>query len=115
MAALLLAATGLGDSHAAGPWRADASNTAGWLEMSPAERVEHQRRLRSFGSFEECTAYETAQRRRVRERASGGRGAPASSPPPRSQPRPAASPPSAAASAPGAEGCEQLRAQGRWR
>jgi len=111
LAALLLAGAVVTDSRAAGPWRADATNTEGWLDMSPAERVEHQRRMRGFSSFEECATYQSTQRRRVRERA--GHGAP---PKPGREGRasaPARDPrPSTPASA---DGCHQLRAQGRWR
>lgn len=31
---------------AAGPWRAHEGNSPGWRLLTPAERVEHQRRLR---------------------------------------------------------------------
>lgn len=94
LAALLLATWGPSGSHAAGPWRADATNTEGWRDMSPAERVEHQRRMRSFASLEECAAYQAAQRQRVRHR--GGREGRPTPPPPL------------------ADGCEQLHRRGHW-
>lgn len=42
----------------AGPWHAAAPNTSGWRFMTPEEREEHQRRMRSFTSFEQCKAYQ---------------------------------------------------------
>lgn len=44
----------------AGPWRAGEGNVSGWQWMSPDERVEHQRRLRTFDSHEACAAYVAA-------------------------------------------------------
>jgi hypothetical protein len=90
--ALLL--TAAAEAWAEGPWRADASNTAGWLSMSPTERVEHQRRMRGFRSLGECAAYQDAQHRRWREH---GKRAEA----PRSEVP--------------ADGCAQLRARGQLR
>lgn len=54
---------------AAGPWRADAQNSAGWQFMTPAERVEHQRRMRSFSSLDECKAYQAEHHEKMAERA----------------------------------------------
>jgi hypothetical protein len=53
---------------AAGPWRAHAGNTTGWNEMTPNERMEHQRGLRSSGSYDACLLYEGQQRLRVQKR-----------------------------------------------
>lgn len=113
IAAILLAAAGSTGSHAAGPWRADAGNTEGWREMSPAERVEHQRRLRASGSYQECEAYQSAQRRRVRERAGRGASAPVAPAARATPPRQPASAAHGIAPA-GSDGCRQLQAQGHW-
>ena len=61
---LTLAAT----AHA-GPWRADPDNSRGWELMSPAERIEHQRRLRSFTDYEACRAYQQAHHAQLEARA----------------------------------------------
>jgi hypothetical protein len=59
----------IGDAGAAGPWRADAHNIAGWNLMTPDERLEHQRRLRSTHTLRECRLYDADHRRHVEERA----------------------------------------------
>lgn len=53
----------------AGPWRADPDNSRGWELMSPAERIEHQRRLRSFTDYEACRAYQQAHHTQMEARA----------------------------------------------
>ncbi|MDD3353571.1 hypothetical protein [Zoogloea sp.] len=53
----------------AGPWRADAGTVRGWALMSPAERIEHQRRLRSFTHEAECRAYLQAHHAGMAQRA----------------------------------------------
>lgn len=53
----------------AGPWRADPDNSRGWELMSPAERIEHQRRLRSFTDYEACRAYQQAHHAQMEARA----------------------------------------------
>ena len=37
--------------------------------MSPAERIEHQRRLRSFTDYEACRAYQQAHHAQMEARA----------------------------------------------
>lgn len=77
---------------AAGPWRATESNSYGWQFMTPKERVEHQRRMRSFSSYEECKAYQAEHHASMAERARQ----------------------SGVALTPKAQaGCDQLRANGR--
>lgn len=53
----------------AGPWRAAAANTYGWQFMTPDERIEHQRRMRSFSSYEDCKTYQAEHHARMAERA----------------------------------------------
>lgn len=53
----------------AAPWRAHEGNSPGWRYLSPAERVEHQRRLRSFTSLAACKAYLAQHHRLIAERA----------------------------------------------
>lgn len=54
---------------ARGPWRADQGNTPGWFFMTPAERVEHQARIRGFRSYDECQRYRDEHHRLILERA----------------------------------------------
>jgi hypothetical protein len=51
------------------PWRAHEGNSPGWRYLSPAERVEHQRRLRGFTSLADCKAYLAQHHRLIAERA----------------------------------------------
>ena len=67
LAGLLLVLV-VGTGHA-GPWRADPDNSRGWELMSPAERIEHQRRLRSFTDYEACRAYQQAHHAQMEARA----------------------------------------------
>lgn len=77
----------------AGPWHAASPNTYGWRLMTPEEREEHQRRMRSFTSYEECKAYQTEHHALMAERARQAG----------VQLKPHAD-----------SGCERLRAQGRF-
>lgn len=54
---------------ARGPWRAGAENTTGWQFMTPEERIEHQRRIRGFETFEACAAYQAEHHALMAERA----------------------------------------------
>ncbi len=54
---------------AAGPWHAARRNTAGWQFMSPDERVEHQRLMRSFTTYQECKAYQKKRHAEMAARA----------------------------------------------
>ena len=52
-----------------GPWHAARQNTYGWQYMSPDERIEHQRRMRSFRNYEECRAYQEEHHEQMEQRA----------------------------------------------
>jgi len=54
---------------AGGPWHAEKRNTSGWQYMTPDERVEHQRRMRSFDSYEACKTYQAEHHALMAERA----------------------------------------------
>lgn len=54
---------------AAGPWRSTARNSQGWQLMTPDERIEHQRHLRSFRTYDECKAYQQGHHALMAERA----------------------------------------------
>jgi hypothetical protein len=60
---------GLSAAVAAGPWHAAEQNTSGWYYMTPDERIEHQRRMRSFETYEECKAYQAGHHAQMAERA----------------------------------------------
>jgi hypothetical protein len=51
------------------PWHAGAHNSPGWRYMTPHERVEHQRRLRSFTTVADCKAYLQQHHAQMAERA----------------------------------------------
>jgi len=55
--------------QAGGPWRASEANTRGWQLMTPEERIEHQARIRSFRTYEECQSYRLAHHEKMEERA----------------------------------------------
>lgn len=69
LVALLLNFVLMAGARAAGPWHAAGQNTAGWQFMTPDERVEHQRRMRGFDSYEACSAYQAEHHVRMAERA----------------------------------------------
>lgn len=56
-------------AFAAGPWRASEANTRGWQLMTPAERIEHQARVRGFSRYEDCLAYRDSHHHQLEERA----------------------------------------------
>ena len=62
----------ISSAWAAGPWHAVGQNTSGWQFMTPDERIEHQRRMRSFKTYEECSAYQSEHHARMAERARQG-------------------------------------------
>ena len=58
-----------GSALARGPWGANKGNTVGWQLMTPAERTEHQTKMRSFKSYDECTAYQEEHHKQMEVRA----------------------------------------------
>ena len=68
LAAVMLFAWGA-CALARGPWRAEEENTQGWRLMSPEERIEHQAKVRSFRTYEECQAYRVEHHREMEARA----------------------------------------------
>lgn len=69
---LLIAAVAVGACStvfARGPWRASEGNTPGWYFMTPEERIEHQAKIRSFKTYEECQAYREEHHRLMEARA----------------------------------------------
>lgn len=59
----------LNTASARGPWRASEANTRGWQLMTPEERIEHQSRIRSFTTLEECRSYQLEHHQLMEERA----------------------------------------------
>lgn len=53
----------------AGHWHASEGNSPGWYLMTLAERIEHQRRLRSFTRIGDCRAYLEAHHAQMAARA----------------------------------------------
>jgi hypothetical protein len=56
-------------AQARGPVRASDENTRGWQLMTPEERLEHQSKIRSFRSYEECRSYQLSHHQLMEERA----------------------------------------------
>ncbi len=54
---ILIVFCGCVASVSAGPWRASEDNVYGWQLMAPDERIEHQRQLRSFDTYDACKQY----------------------------------------------------------
>lgn len=61
--------SGAGIAEARGAWRATQANTAGWQLMTPEERIEHQNKMRSFKTYDECKAYQEQHHKMMEERA----------------------------------------------
>jgi hypothetical protein len=56
-AALLLAPGAQAQPGPGAGWRASQGNTPGFTLMTQQERSEHQNRMRSMKTYDECTAY----------------------------------------------------------
>ena len=67
LAGIILSTSGL--ALARGPWAANKGNTWGWQLMTPAERTEHQTKMRSFKTYAECTAYQEEHHKQMEARA----------------------------------------------
>lgn len=50
-------------------WSGNQRNTPGWQLMTPAERIEHQNKLRSFKDFDSCKEYADSHHKLMEERA----------------------------------------------
>lgn len=68
-AVLLLSSLGIGIAEARGPWMAGKGNTRGWSLMTPEERTEHQNKMRSFKTYDECKAYQEEHHKQMEARA----------------------------------------------
>jgi uncharacterized OsmC-like protein len=68
-ATLVLVSLGIGVAEARGPWTATKGNTWGWQLMTPEERTEHQAKMRSFKTYDECKAYQEEHHKQMEERA----------------------------------------------
>ncbi len=67
LAGIILATSGV--ALARGPWAANKGNTAGWQIMTPEERAEHQTKMRSFKTYDECKTYQEEHHKLMMERA----------------------------------------------
>lgn len=50
-------------------WKVTKSNTMSYSLMTPAERAEHQAKMQSFKTYDECVAYATEHHKIMEERA----------------------------------------------
>ena len=50
-------------------WQGNQKNTAGWQLMTPAERTEHQTKLRNFTEYAACKEYVGEHHMQMEERA----------------------------------------------
>ncbi|MGD9786985.1 MAG: hypothetical protein AB7U30_03435 [Sulfuricellaceae bacterium] len=66
---LLLSSFGVGIAEARGPWMANKGNTWGWSLMTAEERAEHQNKMRSFKTYDECKAYQEEHHKQMEARA----------------------------------------------
>ena len=64
---LILSTSGL--ASARGHWGANQDNTRGWQLMTPAERTEHQTKMRGFKTYDECSAYQEEHHKQMEVRA----------------------------------------------
>lgn len=67
----LAASLAAGSALARGPWAANQGNTWGWKLMSAEERTEHQNKMRSFKTYDECKAYQQEHHTQMEARAKG--------------------------------------------
>jgi hypothetical protein len=67
LAGIVLSTSGL--ALARGPWTANQGNTWGWQLMTPEERIEHQNKMRSFKTYDECKAYQEEHHKQMEARA----------------------------------------------
>ena len=66
LVAALLASTAMARPYR---WTVNQGNTAGWQLMTPAERTEHQIKLRSFNDYNACKEYVDDHHKKMEERA----------------------------------------------
>lgn len=66
-----LVAALLASSAMAGPgrWNSNKGNTYGWQLMTPAERTDHQAKMRSFTEYNICKEYVEEHHKLMEERA----------------------------------------------
>lgn len=69
VALVLAGSLAAGSALARGPWMASKGNTWGWQLMTPEERIEHQNKMRSFKTYDECKAYQEEHHKQMEERA----------------------------------------------
>lgn len=69
MSVLLVAVLAAGTVLAQGPWAANRKNTWGYQLMTPQERTEHQAKMRSFKTYDECKAYQEENHKQMEARA----------------------------------------------
>lgn len=68
LASLLIAPAFAAQGQGKG-WRVTKSNTMGYSLMTPAERAEHQTKMQSFKTYDECVAYTAEHHKMMEDRA----------------------------------------------
>lgn len=58
-----------GTAMARGPWAVNQGNTWSYSLMTPQERSEHQAKMRSFKTYDECKAYQEQHHQQMEARA----------------------------------------------
>lgn len=58
-----------GTALARGPWAMNQGNTWSYSLMTPQERTEHQTKMRSFKTYDECKAYQAEHHQQMEARA----------------------------------------------
>jgi len=69
VATVLAATSAFAAPGGPGRYRFNQGNVAGWTMMTPEERTEHQNKMRSIKTYDECTAYQEEHHKLMEERA----------------------------------------------
>jgi hypothetical protein len=67
LAGIILTTSGM--ALARGTWSANKGNTWSWQLMTPAERTEHQTKMRNFKTYDECKTYQEEHHKQMEVRA----------------------------------------------
>lgn len=65
----VLAASAFAAPGGPGRFAFDKSNVPGWSLMTPEERTEHQNKMHSFKTYDDCKAYQQEHHAQMQERA----------------------------------------------
>lgn len=65
----ILASTAFAAPGGPGRFAFDKSNVPGWSLMTPEERIEHQNKMHSFKTYDECKTYQQEHHTLMQQRA----------------------------------------------